>query len=54
MITSNGPRGLADNTPYNHYSLLQTIQTAFGVGCLEFTCDTKNVVPMAPLFAATR
>jgi hypothetical protein len=54
VITSNGPRGLADNTPYNHYSLLQTIQTAFGVGCLEFTCDTKNVVPMAPLFAATR
>ena len=54
VITSNGPRGLADDTAYNHYSLLQTIQMAFGVGCLEFTCDTKNVVPMAPLFAMTR
>jgi len=54
VITSNGPRALTDNTPYNHYSLLQTIQIAFGVGCLEFTCDTKNVVPMAPLFAVTK
>ena len=54
VITSNGPRGLEDNTPYNHYSLLQTIQMAFGVKCLEFTCDTKNVVPMAPLFAVGR
>jgi len=42
---------LKDNTPYNHYSLLQTFQKAFGLGCLEFTCDTANVTPMAPLFA---
>ena len=32
-------------------SLLQTFQKAFGLGCLEFTCDTANVTPMAPLFA---
>jgi hypothetical protein len=51
VITSRGPRGLRDDTPYNHYSLLQTIQLAFGLGCLEFTCDTANVVPMAALFA---
>jgi len=51
VITSHGPRGLKDNTPYNHYSLLQTFQKAFGLGCLEFTCDTANVTPMAPLFA---
>ena len=54
VITSNGPRSFADPTPYNHYSLLQTIQQAFGVGCLEHTCDTKNVTPMTPLFAVSR
>jgi hypothetical protein len=50
VITSHGPRGLGDNTPYNHYSLLQTLQRTFGLGCLEFTCDTAAVTPMAPLF----
>jgi hypothetical protein len=51
VITSRGPRALQDPTPYNHFSLLQTFQRAFGLGCLEFTCDTTNVTPMAPLFA---
>jgi Phosphoesterase family len=51
VITSHGPRGLQDNTPYNHYSLLQTIQMALGLGCLQYTCDTANVTPMVPLFA---
>jgi hypothetical protein len=51
VIANHGPRGLKDPTPYNHYSLLQTLQRAFGLGCLEFTCDTANVTPMAPLFA---
>jgi hypothetical protein len=51
VITNHGPRGLQDPTPYNHYSLLQTIQDAFGLGCLQFTCDKTNVTPMAPLFA---
>jgi phospholipase C len=54
VITSRGPRGLQDPTPYNHYSLLQTFQRAFGLGCLEFTCDTANVTPMAPLFAVNQ
>jgi hypothetical protein len=54
VVTSNGPRGLEDHTPYNHYSLLQTFELAFGVGCLGFACDTANVVPMAPLFAVKR
>jgi hypothetical protein len=51
VITSHGPRGLRDSTPYNHYSLLQTFQQLFGLGCLEFTCDTAHVTPMTPLFA---
>jgi len=50
VITSHGPRGLQDPTPYNHYSLLQSLQRAFGLGCLEQTCDTQNIVPMTPLF----
>jgi hypothetical protein len=54
VITNNGPRGLKDPTPYNHFSLLQTFQKAFGLGCLEFTCDTANVTPMAPLFAVSK
>jgi len=54
VITSRGPRSLQDPTPYNHFSLLQTFQQAFGLGCLEFTCDTANVTPMAPLFAVSQ
>jgi hypothetical protein len=53
VITSHGPRHLVDPTPFNHYSLLSTIQHAFSLGCLNFTCDTKHVVPMAKLLGAT-
>jgi hypothetical protein len=53
VVTNHGPRGLQDNNPYNHFSLLQTIQKSFGLGCLQATCDTANVHPMAPLFAIT-
>lgn len=31
VITNHGPRGIADNTPYNHYSLLRTTEDAFGI-----------------------
>jgi hypothetical protein len=51
VVTSHGPRGFKDSTPYNHYSLLQTFQRIFRLGCLEFTCDTANVTPMEPLFS---
>jgi phospholipase C len=51
VITNHGPRGVQDNTPFNHYSLLQTIQKAFGLGCLQNTCDAANVTPMTKLFA---
>jgi hypothetical protein len=53
VVTSHGPRGLRDSTPYNHYSLLQTIQRSFGLGCLESTCDTAHVTPLRPLFAVS-
>src|SRR5262249_32282411 len=50
VVTSHGPRGLQDPTPYNHYSLLATIQRSFGLGCLQFACDTTSVVPLTPMF----
>ncbi len=53
IVTSHGPRGLKDPTPYNHYSMLQTLQENFGRGCLEFTCDTANVKPLSALLAVT-
>jgi hypothetical protein len=53
VVTSHGPRGVQDSQPANHYSLLSSIQHTFGLGCLQFTCDTANVQPISPLFATT-
>jgi hypothetical protein len=50
VITNHGPRGVTDGTSYNHYSLLASLQQAFGLGCLLNSC-TAN--PMAKLFAVT-
>jgi hypothetical protein len=53
VITSHGPRGVKDASPANHYSLLSTIQHTLGLGCLQFTCDTKHVQPLTRLVAVT-
>ena len=55
VITNHGPRGLRDATPYNHYSLLRTLEDAFGLaGHLGHAADAdKGVVSMTPLFAAS-
>jgi phosphatidylinositol-3-phosphatase len=51
VITNHGPRGLADDTPYDHYSLLRTIEDALGLdGHLRHAGDDA-VRPMTPLFA---
>jgi hypothetical protein len=52
VITNHGPRGLADDTPYNHYSLLRTLEDAFGIAThLGHAADTdQGVVPMTRLF----
>src|ERR1700722_4743311 len=52
VVTSHGPRHLTDQTPFNTSSLLSTIQHALGLGCLQHTCDTRHVLPMAKLFGA--
>jgi hypothetical protein len=53
VITNHGPRSLADPTPYSHYSLLRTMEEAFGLdGRLGHAADTANgVVTMTPLFS---
>jgi hypothetical protein len=53
VITNHGPRGVADPTPYSHYSLLRTIEDAFGIhNYLRHAGDTTaGVQPMVPLFA---
>ena len=48
VVTSHGPRHFQDNTAYNHYSLLASLQQTFGVGCLLNSC-TAN--PMTKLFS---
>lgn len=52
VITNHGPRGVSDPTPYNHYSLLRTMEEAFRLrGRLRHAADTgKGVVTMTPLF----
>jgi hypothetical protein len=53
VITNHGPRGLRDDTPYNHYSLLRTLEDAFGIRAHLGHADetAKGVVPMTALFA---
>jgi hypothetical protein len=51
VITNHGPRGVSDPTQYDHYSLLRTIEDAFGLdGHLRHAGDA-GVRPMTPLFA---
>jgi hypothetical protein len=52
IVITNHRRHLVDPTPFNNYSLLATVEHAFGLGCLQFACDTKHVLPMAKLFGA--
>jgi hypothetical protein len=56
VITNHGPRGLRDATPYNHFSLLRTVEDAFGIEehLGHAGDDAKGVVDMQPLFMAPR
>jgi len=47
VITNRTTSHITDATPYNHYSLLRTMEEAFGLPCLANACD---VTPMSPLF----
>ncbi len=52
VITNHGPRGVVDATPYNHYSLLRTVQDAFGLRPLLGRASAPGVVPMIKLFGS--
>jgi hypothetical protein len=50
VVTASGPRHVVDHTPYNHYSLLTTIEDNWQLGHLGHAGDTAGgVVPMWPL-----
>jgi hypothetical protein len=55
VVTNHGPRGVSDPTPYSHYSLLRTIEDAFGLhSYLGHAAESdKGVAPMLPLFATS-
>jgi hypothetical protein len=50
VVTNHGPRAVTDNTQYDHYSLLASLQQAFRLGCLQASC---TATPMTPLFQPT-
>jgi hypothetical protein len=51
VITNQGEQHITDSAPFNHYSLLLTMEDAFGLPCLQHACDTATgVKPMTKLF----
>jgi len=52
VITNHGPRGLTELTPFNHYSLLRTIEDGFGISqhLGHAGDDVHRVLPMTALF----
>ncbi|WP_308465569.1 alkaline phosphatase family protein [Rathayibacter soli] len=51
VISRNGPTHVSDPTPYNHYSMLSTIEQGFGLSTLGFASDAAQVQPMWPLIS---
>ena len=49
--TNYGHGGVTSNVYYNHFSLLKSLESAFGLPCLNHACD-KNVQVMSDLFGA--
>jgi phosphatidylinositol-3-phosphatase len=49
IIITNSPAHTVSLQPYNHYSLLRTIEDNFGLSCLANACD-PSVKPMTDLF----
>jgi phosphatidylinositol-3-phosphatase len=51
LVISNELRfARTSDHPYNHYSMLATIEDSWRLGCVANTCDRKNVRPMRDLF----
>jgi hypothetical protein len=47
--TNHGPNGRKSSVPYDHYSLLKTLEAGFGLPCLNHACDSTSKV-MTDLF----
>lgn len=55
VITNQGEEHITDNTPSNHYSLLLSMEDAFGLPCLQNACDAQTGVnPLTPLFVTQK
>ncbi|NVN12688.1 alkaline phosphatase family protein [Nguyenibacter vanlangensis] len=54
VITNHGVRGVRDDTPYNHYALLRTMEDSFGIGTyLGHAADHVAVQPADGAFRQT-
>jgi hypothetical protein len=42
--TNYAPNGAVSNTPYDHFSLLRTLEAGFGLPCLNHACDSTSLV----------
>ena len=54
VMTAKGKPGYVSQTPYNHYSMLSTIQWNWGLPPLANTADTLNVKPMTEFFVKAK
>ena len=43
VISKQTPAGFISNVPHTHYSLLRTLQEAWGLGCLKYSCDANTL-----------
>ena len=48
--TNHGPNGRTSSVPYDHFSLLKTLEAGFGLPCLNHACDPTSKV-MTDLFS---
>lgn len=52
VITNHGEHAISDATPYNHYSLLATLEGVYGLPCLAGACG-HDIKTLSPLFDVT-
>ena len=53
VATNHGPRGIKDNTSYDHYALLASLQSTFGLGCLLNSCKAHLMTPLFQITGST-
>jgi hypothetical protein len=54
VATNHGPRGITDNTAYDHYSLLASLQATFGgLPCLLNSCNAHLMTPLFQMTGST-